>query len=142
MNEVLANIAETFMEYQLNLLGISTLIGSNAVTEICINRPGEVYYESRGGWHRQEVPSLTFERARAFCTAIVNESKTGQSITERTPIVSFTFLTGQRAQFVIPPAVEAGTVSITIRLPSQKRFSLEQYKDSGFFERLGDANTD
>lgn len=141
MNEVLASIPDTFMEYQLKMLGISTLLGNKAVTEICVNRPGEVFYESRGGWHREEVPSLTFERARAFCTAIVNESRTGQSITERTPIVSFTFLTGQRAQFVIPPAVEAGTVSITIRLPSQKRFSLEEYKDSGFFEQLGEANT-
>lgn len=139
MTEILADVAETFIEYQLSVLGISKLLHEEAVTEICINRPGEVFYESKGGWHYQDVPSLTFERARAFCTAIVNESKTGQSITEHSPLVSFTFPTGQRAQFVIPPAVEAGTVSITIRLPSKRRYTLQEYSDNGFFDRLAEV---
>jgi type IV secretion system protein VirB11 len=140
-DELLAEVAQSFVEYQLNVLGIHHLLDDKDVTEICINRPGEVFYESKGGWHKHDVPTLTYERARAFCTAIVNESKTGQSITDRTPLVSFTFATGQRAQFVIPPAVEAGTVSITIRLPSSRRFTLSQYSDSGFFDTLAEARS-
>src|SRR3546814_12874293 len=99
------------------------------VTEICINRPGEVYLEGRDGWNRVDVPSLTFERARQFCTAVVNESNTGQRITDTDPVVSLTFPTGQRAQFVIPPACDAGQVSITIRLPSKQTRPLRQYED-------------
>jgi type IV secretion system protein VirB11 len=138
VDEVVAEVAQSFVDYQLQILGISGLLDDKDVTEICINRPSEVFFESKGGWNKLDVPTLTFERARAFCTAIVNESKTGQSITDRTPLVSFTFATGQRAQFVIPPAVEAGTVSITIRLPSTRRFTLDQYSESGFFARLAE----
>ena len=101
------------------MLGIAEYMTSPEVTEICINRPGELYLETRAGWQRVDVPSLTFERARQFCTAVVNESNTGQRITDADPVVSLTFPTGQRAQFVIPPACDAGKVSITIRLPSK-----------------------
>jgi type IV secretion system protein VirB11 len=118
------------------VLGIQEYMRSSDVTEICINRPGELYLESRGGWRRVEVPSLTFARALQFCTAVVNESNTGQRITDVTPVVSLTFPTGQRAQFVIPPAVEAGSISITIRLPSKQTKTLDQYQADGFFDQI------
>jgi type IV secretion system protein VirB11 len=51
-------------------------------------------------------------------------------------VVSLTFPTGQRAQFVIPPACDAGKVSITIRLPSRRTVTLQQYTDSGFFAQV------
>ena len=92
--------------------------------------------ETRRGWQRIEVPDLTFERARQFCTAVVNESNTGQRITDADPVVSLTFPTGQRAQFVIPPACDAGRISITIRLPSRHTRSLQQYEEDGFFGEI------
>jgi type IV secretory pathway ATPase VirB11/archaellum biosynthesis ATPase len=115
----IAEVSNEFLDYQYQVLGVRDFMASPEVTEICINRPGELYLENRGGWQRVEVPSLTFERARQFCTSVVNESKTGQRITDMDPVVSLTFPTGQRAQFVIPPACEAGKVSITIRMPSR-----------------------
>jgi len=132
----MAALGNAFLDYQFQALGIGDYIASNEVTEICINRPGEVWLEIRGQWQRVEVPGMTFERARQFCVAIVNESNTGQRITDTDPVVSLTFPTGQRAQFVIPPACEPGTVSITIRLPSHQTRSLDQYQQDGFFERV------
>ena len=76
-----ARISGGFLAYQYEVLGIRDAMASPDVTEICINRPGEIYVESRSGWERVEVPSLNFERARQFCTAVVNESNTGQRIT-------------------------------------------------------------
>lgn len=131
-----ADLSSDFLEYQYRILGILDCLRSPEVTEICINRPGELYLETRDGWRRMEVPSLTFERARQFCTAVVNESNTGQRITDAEPMVSLTFPTGQRAQFVIPPACDAGKVSITIRLPSRHTVTLQQYQDDGFFEQI------
>ena len=125
-----------FLEYQFQALGIGEYIASQEVTEICINRPGEVWLEARGQWQCISVPGMTFERARQFCVAIVNESNTGQRITDTDPVVSLTFPTGQRAQFVLPPACAPGTVSITIRLPSHQTRSLDQYQQDGFFERV------
>jgi type IV secretion system protein VirB11 len=140
MDDVAAEISNDFLDYQYQVLGVREFMASPDVTEICINRPGEIYLESRGGWQRVEVPSLTFERARQFCTAVINESNTGQRITDVDPVVSLTFPTGQRAQFVIPPACEAGSVSITIRLPSKQLKTLEQYQRDGFFDDIVEVN--
>lgn len=134
--KAIADISNEFLDYQYEVLGVREFMASPDVTEICINRPGELYLETRGGWTRMDVPSLTFERARHFCTAVVNESNTGQRITDVDPVVSLTFPTGQRAQFVIPPACEAGSVSITIRLPSKQTRTLAQYKADGFFDQI------
>lgn len=132
----LAHVSGDFLAYQYEVLGIRQFMESPDVTEICVNRPGELYIETRQGWQRIEVPTLTFERARQFCTAVVNESRTGQRITDVDPVVSLTFPTGQRAQFVIPPACEAGSVSITIRLPARQTRTLEQYQQDGFFDEI------
>jgi type IV secretion system protein VirB11 len=142
MEDLVAQVSNEFLDYQYEVLGVREFMASSDVTEICINRPGELYLESSSGWRRIEVPTLTFDRARQFCTAVVNESNTGQRITDTDPVVSLTFPTGQRAQFVIPPACEAGVVSITIRLPSRQMKTLAQYEEDGFFsEILEDTNS-
>jgi len=131
-----AKISNDFLNYQYEVLGILDYMASPEVTEICINRPGELWIETRAGWERIEAPTLNFERARQFCTAVVNESNTGQRITDTDPVVSLTFPTGQRAQFVIPPACDAEKVSITIRLPSKHTKTLVQYDQDGFFDQI------
>ena len=136
MEDVVSQVSSEFLDYQYEVLGVRAFMASPDVTEICVNRPGELYLENRDGWQRVEVPSLTFERARQFCTAVINESNTGQRITDADPVVSLTFPTGQRAQFVIPPACEANRVSITIRLPSRQLRTLEQYELDGFFDEI------
>jgi type IV secretion system protein VirB11 len=135
-DELVAAVSNEFLDYQYQVLGIRDYMASPEVTEICINRPGELYVEGRAGWQRVEVPTLTFARAVQFCTAVVNESNTGQRITDINPVVSLTFPTGQRAQFVIPPACEAGNISITIRLPSKQTKTLAQYQQDGFFDQI------
>jgi type IV secretion system protein VirB11 len=131
-----SSMSDDFLSYQYQVLGIADWMHAPGVTEICINRPGELYVETSAGWQRALVPSLTFERARQFCTAVVNESNTGQRITDADPVVSLTFPTGQRAQFVLPPACDAGKVSITVRLPSRTGASLQDYRAQGFFDRI------
>ena len=119
----LARVSDDFLSYQYEVLGILEHMASPDVTEICINRPGELWIETRQGWQCLDVPSLTFERARQFCTAVVNESNTGQRITDTDPVVSLTFPTGQRAQFVIPPACDAGNGPNTSWMASSSRYS-------------------
>lgn len=140
MDDLTAQVSNDFLDYQYEVLGVREYMASPDVTEICINRPGELYVENRDGWRRIEVPSLTFERARQFCTTVINESNTGQRITDADPVVSLTFPTGQRAQFVIPPACEANRISITIRLPSRELRTLAQYESDGFFDQIADVD--
>lgn len=141
MHGVVKEISNDFLDYQYQILGISPLLERQDVTEICINEPGRVYIETSNGWECIEVATLTYERARQFCTSVVNESNTGQRITDKEPMVSLTFPSGQRAQFVIPPACDAGKISITIRQPSKYTKTLEQYQEDGFFNSVV-LNTD
>ena len=69
----LARVSDDFLSYQYEVLGILEHMASPDVTEFCINRPCELWIETRQGWQCLDVPSLTFERARQFCTAVVNE---------------------------------------------------------------------
>ena len=141
MDDTTSNISVDFLNHQYHVLGIASFLADPDVTEICINRPGEVFLETTRGWQKITVDTLTFDRARQFCTAVVNESNTGQRITDSEPMVSLTFPTGQRAQFVIPPACDAGKVSITIRLPSKQVKSLDQYTTDGFFDKIIDVGS-
>lgn len=136
--ERLALVSSAFLDYQFGVLGILPFMADPTITEICINRPGELWLEGRSGWRRIEVPGLSFERARQFCVSVVNESNTGQRITDIDPVVSLTFPTGQRAQFVIPPACDAGRLSITLRLPSRHVRTLDDYESDGFFDRIAE----
>ena len=140
MDDFNSTISVDFLNYQYEILGIAPFLNNSEVTEICINSPGEVFLETIHGWQNIKVDTLTFDRARQFCTTVVNESNTGQRITETEPMVSLTFPTGQRAQFVIPPACDAEKVSITIRLPSKHTKSLSQYSKDGFFNQIIDLN--
>ncbi|MDA7418432.1 P-type DNA transfer ATPase VirB11 [Xenophilus arseniciresistens] len=140
--DLIAVVSNEFLQYQYEVLGIAKFMQSEDVTEICVNRPGEVYLEDRSGWRRESVPGLTYARALQFCTTVVNESKTGQRVTDVNPVVSLTFPTGQRAQFVIPPAVEAERVSITIRLPSKRTRTLSEYQSDGFFNEILEQRAD
>lgn len=102
------------------------------ITEVCINRPGEAWTESRGGWTRHELPVLSFSHLRQL--ALLSAHAAGQAINEAAPIVSVALPTGERVQTIIPPACEAGTVSMTIRKPGNSRFTMDDYEASGFFE--------
>ncbi len=135
-NEPLARVSNEFLDYQYQVLGIGDHMHSSDVTEICINRPGELYLERPGRLAEGGRADADVRAARQFCTSVVNESNTGQRITDIDPMVSLTFPTGQRAQFVIPPACDAGKVSITIRLPAKFSKSLEQYEQDGFFDEI------
>lgn len=57
------------------------------------------------------------------------------------PICSGVMPNGQRGQVVIPSACERDTVSIVVRRPSDTRFSLSSYIDSGRLNTWVDAST-
>lgn len=101
------------------------------ITELVVNRPFEVWTESSTGWQCVEAPELTYMHLRQLATLIAHT--TGKGISERNPRVSAALHTGERAEVLIPPACESGTVSLTIRKPSQTRFTMDDYEAMGFF---------
>ena len=102
-------------------------------TEIVINRPGAVYVEVGAAWTRCDAPDLTFDRLMALATAIA--TYTEQEIGPQTPMLSAMLPDGERVQILLPPAVEVGTLSFSIRRPSAWIKSLDEYEQEGAFTR-------
>lgn len=109
-------------------------------TEICINRPHEIFTENRRGWIRHDLSALTPPYCLHLARLIANFSK--QRIDEETPLLSATLPGGERVQVVIPPAVPAGTVSMTIRKPSMQVFSLDDFEAQGLFAECREATAE
>lgn len=105
-----------------------------AITEICVNRPGEVFCERSNEWERHEVPGLTQELLESLATATAKFAN--NDVSENRPILSAILPGGERVQIVMPPACEHGTVSVTIRKPSFEIRTLADYKKQGFFEHI------
>lgn len=107
-----------------------------AVTEVCINRPGEVYTESNLGWERHETPEVSLAWCRRLARLIATFS--AQKVNESDPILSGVLPDGERVQVVVPPAVEHGTVSVTIRKPSWTSKTPEEFERDGLTEEVMD----
>ena len=110
------------------------------VTEVVINRPGEVGVEQAGGWRWHETPELTEPWLRTLAVAAAAYTK--QDVDAERPICS-TVLPGEaRCQIVLPPAAPAGTVSLTIRKPSHRRMGLSDFEAAGLFADTRPADVD
>lgn len=104
------------------------------VIELCINRPQELFIETYEGWKVEQIDALTFAHLNSFATTAATFTK--QTISATKPILSGTLPGGERIQIVIPPAVPDGTVSITIRKPAERTFTLDDYEQSGMFDEI------
>jgi len=115
---------------------ILPLLEMEGLTDLCINRPHEVWCEGKNGWSKHEISDdrLGFHGLMGLARLIAGFTK--QDINSQHPVCSSILPDGERAQIVIPPAVPAGTVSITIRKPSQLNFSVEELEKIGFFDNI------
>lgn len=107
------------------------------VLEVCVNRPGELQVETVHGWQRVETPAMTQERCLSLATAVATYCD--QQINQERPLLSATLPSGERIQFVIPPAVTRDTVSITVRKPSDLIKRLTDFESEGLFDRIGES---
>ncbi|MCE6967523.1 P-type DNA transfer ATPase VirB11 [Cereibacter sphaeroides] len=104
------------------------------VVEICINRPGEVFVEDPHGWERVELPGLGYEFLSGLVSTISSHAR--QKVGAETPLLSASLPGGERVQVVLPPAVPAGTISLTIRKPAHRTFSLDALIGAGMFDAV------
>jgi type IV secretion system protein VirB11 len=115
----------------LFLVPLRALLDDDAVTEICINRPGEAFVERDAGWSRQALAFATCDWCMAMAKLVANFTK--QRVSPSEPLLSATLPSGARIQIVLPPATEDGTVSITIRRPAATLWTLEQLAQKKVF---------
>lgn len=108
------------------------------ITELCINRPGELFVETREGWRREDLPFADFDWCRRLAKLIANSTR--QRIDEESPILSASLPGGERVQLVMPPATTPGCVAITIRRPSESVWSIQELAASGIFRSTRKAS--
>ncbi len=122
---------------------IREILEREGVNEISINRPHEVWLESKGEFITEHIPDLTLDHLKSLARLIAQS--TNQVISEEKPLLSATLPAGYRIQIVYPPAVEPGTLAMSIRKANALSLSLKQYEALGAFQStsnraIGDKN--
>jgi type IV secretion system protein VirB11 len=114
----------------LAMLQLRPLLTSE-VTELCINRPGEAFIETREGWTCEHVKFADFDWCRNFAKLVGHATR--QRVDEQSPLLSAALPSGERVQIVLPPAVPLGSVAIALRRPADKVWSLRDLAERGLF---------
>lgn len=128
--KILAQINAVFKE-----LGIDDLMKTDGVTEIVINEPNVIFYEQYSEWKRKEALNNQSDmKIEGLGTLLINEAGQNQKFDHNNPMLSLTMPNGERAQLVRKPAAEK--CSLTVRIPSKQRFTLDQYQQSGLFDEI------
>ncbi len=104
------------------------------VTEIAVNAPGVVWVEAHSTWTRHACPEAVGAQLRALGTAVATYSN--QKWDETAPILSASMPDGSRIQLVMPPAVEEGRYSFTMRKPSRLIRGIEDFAAEGLFRKV------
>ena len=104
-------------------------LSDSNVSEILINKPGEVYIEKGGRMTRYPLHALDRMHLKRLFTFIANECN--QGIHDDSPLLSGNLYDGSRVQLVMPPA--AKDYALSIRRQSVKRLSLDDYRNSNFY---------
>lgn len=111
---------------------LARLLADAAVTEICLQQPGELWIERTDGWQRVAAPWASLAWAQHFARLIATRSE--QRIGAETPLLSAALPGGERVQCVLPPATAAGRVVLSIRRPSGRLYTLEDLAQGGAFD--------
>jgi type IV secretion system protein VirB11 len=109
------------------------------VTDILVNRPGEVWIESAAGMQAFAAPDLSETMLQRLAQQIAASSS--QGVSREHPLLAATLPDGARVQIVAPPATR-GSVALAIRKHVVADLSLSDYARAGAFDRtrLGDRD--
>lgn len=102
------------------------------VTDILVNRPGEVWIDGPRGLQRLDAPEITETILQRLAQQIAAYACQGMS--REHPLLAATLPDGSRVQIVAPPATR-GHMALAIRKHDMKDLTLADYEASGAFSR-------
>lgn len=113
------------------LAPLSHLLMRPDITDLYINRPGEVWIECLGGGiERQEAPQLTARVLERFARQIAALSS--QGVSREHPLLAAALPDGSRVQVVLPPATR-GAAAFAIRKHVAAGMTLDDYVQNDAF---------
>ena len=129
--QILPETGGVYLAQYLNVF--KTYLSDPHVSEICINKPGEVWIERMGCAHmlRYENADITADMLLRLGRLVASFSD--QSLSLEKPLLSAALPGGERIQFALPPAARNG-VALSIRKQVIQDMSLSDYTACGAFE--------
>ncbi len=122
------------------LAPFSEWLARDDVTDIYVNRPGELWLETLGAApERFEVPELTGEVLARLVRQIA--AVTSQGVNREHPLLAASLPGGERVQAVIPPATR-GELALAIRKHVSRGLELDDYRAQGALERTTVGNAE
>lgn len=116
------------------LAPLAPWLAEAAVTDLYVNRPGELWVERLGGGiERIEVPAL--DETNLWRLARQIASLANQGVSREHPLLSAVMPDGARVQVVAPPATRAG-LALAIRKHVVSDLGLEDYAAAGAFDQV------
>jgi type IV secretion system protein VirB11 len=118
---------------EVYLAPLLPMLARPEVTDIFVNRPGEIWVETiRGQIERHAMPELDEARLWHLVRQIANLSH--QGISREHPLLAATLPDGARVQVVAPPATRSA-MAIAIRKHIVPELTLSDYAADGAFAR-------
>ncbi len=122
---------------ELGGLGVlDPLLHDPGVTDVLVNAPDEVWLDRGGGLVR--APVAFTDEAAVRQLAVRLASRAGRRLDDASPYVDARLPGGQRLHAVIPPLSVRGT-TISLRIPSRRRFALADLVTAGSVDEEGMA---
>ena len=118
------------------LAPLASSLARDDVTDVYINRPGELWLETPHGIERQEDSRLDDDALWRLSRQIA--AATDQGISREHPLLAATLPSGARVQVCAPPATR-GHVCLAVRKHVVPDLSLDDYLAAGAFDRVGEA---
>lgn len=114
------------------LAPLAPFLSRSDVTDIFINRPGEVWIESLGGViDRVNLPALTGPVLARLARQVA--AANAQGINREHPLLAGALPDGSRIQIALPPATR-GEIAIAVRKHVSAGMSLDDYEAAGAFD--------
>lgn len=114
------------------LAPLNSVLSRADVTDIYVNRPGELWAETIGGAiERHDAPGLDDATLARLARQIAALSH--QGISREHPLLSATLPDGARVQMIAPPATR-GPMALAIRKHVSSDLTLDDYVAAGAFE--------
>ena len=113
------------------------------ISEICVNRPGELWIERMGHpvMERISHPEITSDKLLRLGRLIA--AHTNQNIAKTMPLLSGALPTGERIQMALPPVARHG-IALSIRKHVIRQMGLNDFVEGGVYDavNLSNANTE
>jgi pilus assembly protein CpaF len=115
-------VVDLLLDDMLGLGPLEPLLADEAINDIMVNGPNQVYVERKGKLELTDVTFRDNQHLLNICTRIV--SQIGRRVDESTPLCDARLMDGSRVNIIIPPLAIDGP-SISIRKFAKKGITLD-----------------